>query len=215
MFEKQRQEMVQKYVIEAGITDARIVEAMRKVPRHEFVEEALKFQAYSGKSLPIGFGQTISHPTTVARMTQALQLRKGERILEIGTGSGYQAAILAMMGAKVFTIERIPALAQKARKIFEKLGLYSIAVQIGDGSKGWTEFAPYDGIMVTAASPDIPGSLVNQLKLNGRLILPVGDREKQQLKIIVRKKEELEIISGGVHSFVPLIGREGWKLNGT
>jgi len=213
MFEKQRKEMVRQYVIEAGITEPKLIVAMEKIPRHEFVDEALKFQAYAGKALPIGFGQTISHPTTIALMTNALDIREGDRILEIGTGSGYQAAILAAMGAKVFTIERIPALARKAQQVLEKLGFYSIAVQVGDGSKGWTEFAPYDGIMVTAASPGIPESLVNQLKVNGRLILPIGDRDKQQLKVIIRREDALEIISGGEHSFVPLVGREGWSPN--
>ncbi|RMH84215.1 MAG: protein-L-isoaspartate O-methyltransferase, partial [Calditrichaeota bacterium] len=138
MFEVQRQEMVEKYVVGAGITDRRVIEAMGRVPRHEFVEPALRHQAYLGKSLPIGFGQTISHPTTVAYMSQLLEITGSERVLEVGTGSGYQAAVLAEMGAKVYTIERIPGLARRAQRLFDRLGYYSIGVRIGDGSVGWS-----------------------------------------------------------------------------
>lgn len=213
MYERLREEMVKKFVIDAGIKDERIIAAMRKIPRHLFMETALAHQAYSSATLPIGFGQTISHPTTVAWMTEALEIEESNKVLEIGTGSGYQAAVLAELGAKVFTIERISPLGEKARKLFNELGYYSIAVQTGDGTVGWTQFAPFDKIIVTAGSPEIPDALIDQLADNGKLIIPVGDIRNQSFKIIVREGDELKMTTSKSGSFVPLIGRKGWKKN--
>lgn len=210
MHERLRDDMVKKFVIDAGIKDERIIAAMRKIPRHLFVETALAHQAYSGASLPIGFGQTISHPTTVAWMSAELAIREGDRVLEIGTGSGYQAAVLAELGANVFTVERIPQLAEKAQRIFQQLGYHSIAVQIGDGTMGWTHYAPYDKIIVTAGSPDIPDALVAQLAEAGRLIIPVGDMSQQLFRILFREGDRIRSATSKAGSFVPLIGRKGW-----
>ncbi len=210
MYDRHREMMVQKYVIDAGITDARVIAAMRKIPRHLFVETAIRHQAYMDKSLPIGFGQTISHPTTVASMTQLLALNGSEKILEIGTGSGYQAAVLAEVGVKVYTIERIAELARRAQQMFDQLGYYTIGIRIGDGSVGWSNHAPYDRIIVTAASPQVPQTLANQLGENGKLIVPVGDKVQQKLMIVTRQGNNFDIIEADSRSFVPLIGKRGW-----
>lgn len=212
MYERQRQEMVEKYVIAKGITDEKVIAAMRKVPRHLFVEAAMRHQAYLDKSLPIGFGQTISHPTTVACMSQLLELNGNERILEIGTGSGYQAAVLAEMGVKVYSLERIADLARRTQRLFDELGYYTIGTRIGDGTLGWTAHAPYDRIIVTAASPDIPEGLLKQLADKGRMIIPVGEKTEQKLMIITRDTEEYHILEDYTRKFVPLIGKEGWTL---
>ncbi len=209
MYATLRKQMVQKYVIEAGIKDPGVIEAMLRVPRHFFVEKALEYKAYRGSSLPIGFGQTISHPTTVALMTQALEISGDEKVLEIGTGSGYQAAILAQMGVKVYSIERIPELAAKARSAFERMGLYSIAVKIGDGHLGWPQFAPFDRIILTAHSEQIPPPLIDQLAAGGILIMPMGKKFNQKLTRF-RKDEHGKIrweIISDVH-FVPLIKKQ-------
>ncbi|MCB0265758.1 MAG: protein-L-isoaspartate(D-aspartate) O-methyltransferase [Calditrichia bacterium] len=210
MYDRHREMMVQKYVIDAGITDARVIAAMRKIPRHLFVETAIRHQAYMDKSLPIGFGQTISHPTTVASMTQLLALNGSEKILEIGTGSGYQAAVLAEVGVKVYTIERIAELARRAQQMFDQLGYYTIGIRIGDGSVGWSNHAPYDRIIVTAASPEVPQTLAKQLGENGKLIVPVGDKVQQKLMIVTRQGNNFDIIEADSRSFVPLIGKRGW-----
>ncbi len=212
MYERQRKEMVEKYVVAKGITDEKVIAAMRKVPRHLFVEAAMRHQAYLDKSLPIGFGQTISHPTTVACMSQLLELSGNERILEIGTGSGYQAAVLAEMGVKVYSLERIADLARRTQRLFDELGYYTIGTRIGDGTLGWTAHAPYDRIIVTAASPDIPEGLLKQLADKGRMIIPVGEKTEQKLMIITRDTEEYHILEDYTRKFVPLIGKEGWTL---
>lgn len=212
MFEKKRNEMVTKYVIEAGIRDIRIIAAMRKIPRHQFVEQAIEHQAYSGASLPIGYGQTISHPRTVALMTDELKLSGGERILEIGTGSGYQSAVLAEMGMKVFSIERIPQLSKQARELLYGMGYFSVAFHIGDGTVGWTQYAPYDRIMVTAGSPKIPETLLNQLANEGKLIIPVGSQDTQKFVLITREGEKFVSKILNKATFVPLIGRKGWGI---
>ncbi len=212
MYELLRQKMVQKYVIDVGVNDQQVISAMLSIPRHLFVEGALDHQAYKGGSIPIGYGQTISHPTTVAIMSQILEISGEEKILEIGTGSGYQAAVLAEMGAKVFTIERIPELADRAQKLLSSLGYYSVAIRTGDGSLGWSEHAPYDRIIVTAGSPVLPDSLIEQLANEGKLIIPVGDRENQNLHIISKVNGELTIQKEKWRRFVPLIGRKGWHL---
>jgi len=205
-----REEMVKYQLIRRDITDPLVLDAMRKVSRHKFVDQALRNRAYDDCPLPIGYGQTISQPYIVALMTQCLGLKGGERVLEIGTGSGYQAAILAEIAEKVFTMERHGALANQARRVLDELKYTNIVMRTGDGSIGWKQFAPYDGIMVTAASPQVPESLVNQLKDGGRLAIPVGDKFSQDLTIVTRKGAETETRKAGGCVFVPLLGREGW-----
>jgi len=195
---------------EKGINDKNVLKAMREVQREKFVPLLMKLNAYRDIALPIGYEQTISQPYTVAIMTQALSVKKGNKILEIGTGSGYQAAILAEMGAKVFTIERHNDLYRNTQKLFDKLGI-RIATKCGDGTIGWSAYAPFDGIIVTAGSPDVPESLKKQLAIDGRLVIPVGDKRTQTLKVISRVSEdEYEIESIPEFAFVPLIGREAW-----
>lgn len=211
MFERLRKSMVEKYVINEGIVDKKVILALQRVPRHLFVDPAMHHQAYQAGSLPIGFGQTISHPTTVALMSQLLKIEGGEKILEIGTGSGYQAAVLAEMGAKVYTIERIAGLGNQTRLRLEKLGYYSIAIRIGDGTLGWNEYAPYDRIIVTAGAPEIPENLIGQLAEGGRMIIPVGDSDRQQLQIIDKIEGEVVVNQENSRNFVPLVGEKGWK----
>lgn len=192
-----------------GITDIRLLKAMSTVSRHVFVPEPFTSRAYEDSALPIGKGQTISQPYTVAFMTQALGIREGDKILEVGTGSGYQAVILSEMGARVFTIERNLDLLASARKTFEKLN-YRIASKGGDGTVGWNEFAPFDGIIVTAGAPSIPQPLLNQLTQGGKLVIPVGDLEMQTLIVCIRKGEQFERREIEGFKFVPLIGKMGW-----
>jgi len=186
---------------------------MKRVPRHVFVDEALQERAYGDHALPIGEGQTISQPYIVAAMTEALQLRPRDRVLEIGTGSGYAAAVLAVIAADVYTVERLERLAESARRRLEELGFANVHVRHGDGSLGWPEHAPYDAIVVTAGGPIVPRSLLRQMAVGGRLVMPVGPTTRsQQLVRIVRTCEEtydperLEDVA-----FVPLIGAEGWS----
>lgn len=192
-----------------GITDERLLRAMAKVPRHLFVPPPFTNRAYDDSALPIGMMQTISQPYTVAFMTQALGVKPGDKVLEVGTGSGYQAAILAEMGAHVFTIERHMELLTRARKILEKLG-YRVASKVGDGTLGWSEFAPYNGIIVTAAAPDVPDPLLKQLADGGKLVIPVGDLDVQNLLVVTRRGEEVERKEVFGFKFVPLIGKMGW-----
>ena len=210
-FEKARERMVDLQIVRRGIKDPRVIAAMKKVPRHFFVSESLRSQAYEDHPLPIEEKQTISQPYIVALMTEALQLKGHEKVLEIGTGSGYQTAILAELADKVFTIERIPLLAEKARKRLEELGYKNIVYRIGDGSLGWPEEAPFDGILVSAAAPSIPQPLIDQLAMGGRLIIPVGDRLSQELVLVERVPEGIrKSFLGGVR-FVDLIGKWGWS----
>ncbi|MDH7603633.1 MAG: protein-L-isoaspartate(D-aspartate) O-methyltransferase [Melioribacter sp.] len=210
MFEAERTELVNN-LRKKGITDERVLEAMQKVERHRFVPEAVQHHAYKDIALPIGYGQTISQPYTVAIMTQALKVQPGDKILEIGTGSGYQAAILYEMGAKVFTIERNYELYNRALKIFDELNL-KIAARCSDGTIGWDEFSPYNGIIVTAGSPSIPKALKKQLAVGGRLVIPVGDRQTQVLKILTKiSDEEFSVNEIPYFAFVPLVGKEGWN----
>jgi len=192
-----------------GITDERLLGAMAKVPRHLFVPPPFTNRAYDDSALPIGMMQTISQPYTVAFMTQALGVKPGDKVLEVGTGSGYQAAILAEMGAHVFTIERHMELLTRARKVLEKLG-YRVASKAGDGTLGWSEFAPYNGIIVTAAAPDVPDPLLKQLADGGRLVIPVGDWDVQNLLVVTRRGEEFDRKEVFGFKFVPLIGKMGW-----
>lgn len=210
MYEFEREELV-KILIKKGIKDKNILDAILKVERHNFTPKSLWKDAYLDTALPIGYEQTISQPYTVAIMTEALCVKKGDKVLEIGTGSGYQAAILIRMGAQVYSIERNYQLYLLVRKRFDKLGLHA-ALKYGDGTIGWSEAAPFDGIIVTAGSPDIPKTLVKQLAIGGRMVIPVGDRYEQDLVVIEKTDEEnfsKKIIPH--FAFVKLIGREGWK----
>ncbi len=193
-----------------GIIDERILRAFRSVERQLFVPEPFTSRSYEDCALPIGKGQTISQPYTVAFMTQVLDVHAGDRVLEIGTGSGYQAAILAAMGAHVFSIERDSDLLAGARKILERLG-YRVASKAGDGSVGWDEFAPYNGIIVTAAAPDVPRSLMGQLADGGKLVVPVGSRDIQSLAVVTRAGERFDRRQIDSFKFVPLVGKNGWQ----
>lgn len=208
-FDEERREMVE-LLKERGITDERILQVMATVERHLFVSDPFVNRSYEDTALPIGKQQTISQPYTVAFMTQELNPQPGAKILEIGTGSGYQAVILAELGCRVFTMERHLELLFQARKIFEKLG-YRIASRGGDGTIGWAEFAPYDGIMVTAAAPSVPDSLLQQLADGGKLAIPVGDLDMQALKVITKIGEQFETKEVRGFKFVPLIGKKGWN----
>jgi protein-L-isoaspartate(D-aspartate) O-methyltransferase len=184
---------------------------MAKIPRHRFVEEALVSQAYNDHPLPIGDKQTISQPYMVALMTEALELKQDETVLEIGTGSGYQTAILAELAGKIYSIERIRSLSVKARRILEELGYFNVFFKVGDGTAGLKENAPFDAIIVTAGSPDVPQPLVDQLAMGGRLVIPVGDRHTQSLMKIVRVKEGISKTDLGGCRFVNLLGKYGWQ----
>ncbi|MBI2618505.1 MAG: protein-L-isoaspartate(D-aspartate) O-methyltransferase [Ignavibacteriales bacterium] len=208
-FEEERKDMV-ALLRERGITNVRVLHAMSKIERHLFVKEPFVNRAYDDTALPIAKQQTISQPYTVAFMTQELDPQPGQKILEIGTGSGYQAVILAEMGCKVFTIERHMDLFLQARKLFEKMG-YRIATLCGDGTVGWSEFAPYDGIIVTAAAPEVPDPLLNQLAPGGRLVIPVGDLDMQKLRVVTKTEQGFETMEAYGFKFVPLIGKKGWN----
>ena len=195
-----------------GIKDERVLNAMLKVPRHLFVPPEIVDRAYDDCPLPIGKGQTISQPYIVALMTEALELDEDSKVLEIGTGSGYQAAILAEIAKEVYTVERIPELLERARKTIESLGYTNIHFKLGDGTMGWEEEAPFDAIIVTAASPDIPEPLVEQLKIGGRMVIPVGSELTQELlKIRKTGEKRIEVESLGGCIFVKLKGKYGWK----
>ena len=200
-----------KILIEKGIKDERVLEAFRKVPRHLFLDEALFEQAYKDNALPIGLGQTISQPYIVALMTELLQLEKDDKILEIGTGSGFQSAILAQFSRRVYTIERHRELGEKSRKKLREMGYQNIVFKIGDGTKGWFQHAPFDRIIVTAGAPVVPRELVNQLAPNGRLLIPSGTKDNQQLQLYHRKKDIIEKSVVGNVIFVPLVGKNGWE----
>ncbi len=210
-FYKIRQQMVENQLIPRGIKDNRVLEVMRTIPRHLFVPANQIQIAYDDMAMPIGEGQTISQPYMVAIMTELLECRPESRALEIGTGSGYQTAILASLVKEVFTIERIATLSERAREVLEALGFKNIHFIVGDGSKGYEEAAPFDRIMVTAAAPKVPDSLCKQLSEGGILIAPVGERHLQQLAKVRKKGEAYitEYSTGCV--FVPLIGEQGWK----
>jgi len=203
--------MVEEQIISRGIKDSRLIAAMKKIPRHLFVEEALQSQGYSDHPLPIGEKQTISQPYMVALMTEALQLTGKEKILEIGAGSGYQTAILAELGEKVFSIERIRSLAIRARKLLYELGYFNFEIKIFDGTYGWVEEGPFDAIIVTAGAPDIPQPLIDQLTIGGRLVIPVGDAFVQDLIRVTKTGEGIKREDLGGCRFVKLIGRYGWE----
>ena len=210
MYETERQDLVDKISLK-GITDISVLKAIGSVERHNFVPDAMKHHAYKDVALPIGHGQTISQPYTVAFMTQALKLKPGNKVLEIGTGSGYQAALLVKMGMEVYSIERNVDIFYMTRRLLDKLGL-RINTKCGDGTLGWEEYAPFDGILVTAGSPTVPNSLKKQLAIGGRLVIPVGNKNSQLLKIVTKIDEDnFEVEDVPEFAFVPLIGREGWN----
>ncbi|MCX7724256.1 MAG: protein-L-isoaspartate(D-aspartate) O-methyltransferase [Thermodesulfovibrio sp.] len=212
-YKKLREWMVDTQIVERGIKDERVIEVMKKIPRHLFVPENIINDAYDDRALPIGYGQTISQPYIVALMTELLELKGDEKVLEIGTGSGYQAAILAELVKEVHTIERIEALAREAEKRFEKLGIKNIKVYIKDGTEGIPEEAPFDRIIITAATPQIPEPLIEQLKEGGIIVAPVGERYSQYMVKAVKKGKDLEKKYIIPVAFVPLIGKYGWKDN--
>jgi protein-L-isoaspartate(D-aspartate) O-methyltransferase len=212
-FDRLRHEMVEKQIKARGITDARVLAAMRAVPRHLFVSEALMDQAYCDFPLPIGEQQTISQPYIVAEMTQALQLSPDDRVLEIGTGSGYQAAILAQIVYRVYTIERIHSLYIKTRKLFDSLGYHNVVTRYSDGTTGWKDESPFNAIIVTAGAPEIPSALVNQLAFGGRMVIPVGDQHSQDLIKLVRDRQGIHQTNMGGCRFVKLVGEHGWRPN--
>jgi len=215
-FEIARKRMVQEQIIARGVTAPRVIEAMLKIPRHIFVQEAFAAQAYSDTPLPIGEKQTISQPYMVALMTELLDLTGTEKVLEIGTGSGYQTAILATLAERVFTAERIRPLALRARKCLDSLRCFNVMLRINDseGSPiGWEEEAPFDAIMVTAGAPEVPQVLVDQLAIGGRLVIPVGNElEQRLLKIVKHADGTLETIPSVGCRFVPLVGKQGWQI---
>lgn len=206
--------MVDKQIRARGMSDERVLKAMEDIPRHLFVDEALLDQAYRDNPLPIGERQTISQPYIVAIMTEALELRGHEKVLEIGTGSGYQTAILSRLADRVISIERIASLATRARKILDQLKCYNVLITVGDGTFGWKDEAPYDAIIVTAGAPEIPRAYLDQLAPEGRLVIPVGDAHSQELVKVIRRVDQ----AGGYFyedlgacRFVNLIGEHGWK----
>lgn len=209
-FDINRERMVEEQLIPRGIVDVKTLEAMHTVPRHSFVEDAMGSKAYGDHPLPIGSGQTISQPYIVALMTQALALTGGERILEIGTGSGYQAAVLSRICGRVYTIERIDSLLVRARRVFDRLHYLNIVSRIDDGTIGWPDEAPFDGILVTAGGPEIPHPLLEQLAEHGRLVIPVGDRDVQELQLVTKRDGEISISPIEHVRFVDLIGSHGW-----
>jgi len=206
-----REKMVKDQLVARGIKNERVLQVMGKIPRHLFIEEALAGEAYNDHPVPIGEKQTISQPYIVALMTEALELKRDENTLEIGTGSGYQTAILAELSSRVYTIERIEFPLINARKILAKLGYTNILFKIFDGTMGWREYAPFDTIMVTAGAPDLPKPLIDQLADNGRMVIPIGDRYSQELIKIVRKGKSLKQKNLGGCRFVNLIGIHGWQ----
>lgn len=210
-YERQRDEMVRQQIESRGIINPSVLAALRNVPRHLFVSEALRDQAYGDFPLPIGEQQTISQPFIVAEMTQALELGKDDRVLEIGTGSGYQAAILAQIAYRVYTVERIRSLFLKARKLLDKLKYHNIVMRCADGTVGWEDESPFDAIIVTAGAPIIPESLVNQLAEGGRLVVPVGNQHSQDLIKITKDRRGIHQTNLGGCRFVKLVGKHGWR----
>jgi protein-L-isoaspartate(D-aspartate) O-methyltransferase len=207
-----RKRMVETQIVARGITDRRLLDAMLKVPRHIFVEEAMAAQSYSDTPLPIGEKQTISQPYMVALMTEMLGLKGTERVLEIGTGSGYQTALLALLAERVYTIERIRPLALKARKALDSLGLLNVNLKIDDGTRGWESEAPFDAILVTAGAPEVPGNLVDQLEPCGRLVIPVGSQLEQTLVRVVKEPDGTTTRDESIKCrFVRLVGEFGWS----
>ena len=194
-----------------GITDLTVLRAFDQVPRHAFVPSGVAHRAYEDSALPIGNGQTISQPSVHARSLQELRLTGRERVLEVGTGSGFQTALLAQLAEQVFSIERVPALLDRAREILAQLEVRNVSLLLGDGTLGWRDYAPYDGIVVGAASPDVPQPYTEQLAEGGRLVIPIGSRDEQVLCVFTRREGVLERRDVGPVRFVPLLGAHGWQ----
>ena len=203
--------MVERYVEGRGVRDPRVLQAMREVPRHLFVPQVVAARAYGSGALPIGAKQTISQPWIVGRMIELLELRGTEKVLEIGTGTGYQAVVLSKLCAKLFTIERVNELALKASAIFRELKIHNASVKVFDGTYGWSDQAPFDAIIVAAAAPEIPEPLVQQLARTGRMVIPVGPAGNQRLARVTRVGTGVKIEDCGSAEFVPLVGRFGWR----
>jgi protein-L-isoaspartate(D-aspartate) O-methyltransferase len=212
-FEQQRVQLIENELRMLGIRDEVVLRAMRSVPREKFVSAEMREFAYRNTPLPIGSGQTISQPLIVASMTEALELAPNERVLEVGAGSGYAAAILSRIAKEVFTVERHRGLADSARRRLKRLGYNNIHVRHGDGSRGWPEQAPFDAIVVAAAGPGVPAPLMQQLKTGGRLVMPVGEELDSQrlIRVVRRGEDEFEYKELGAVRFVPLIGEAGWR----
>jgi protein-L-isoaspartate(D-aspartate) O-methyltransferase len=213
-FEDQRERMVKSHLEGRGISDSRILEAFRKISRHEFVPPDFRELSYADHPLAIGEGQTISQPYMVAAMVELLEVRPTDKVLEIGTGSGYEAAVLSTLAAEVYTVERIDSLLQRARKILKSMGFANIHYRIGDGSRGWEKAYPpcssFERIIVSAGAPEVPKALLDQLAEGGRLVIPVGPRVAQELLLITRENGEIVTRNCGSCAFVPLIGEEAW-----
>jgi protein-L-isoaspartate(D-aspartate) O-methyltransferase len=207
----QRALMVERHVAGRGIQDERVLQAMREVPRHRFVPQVVAARAYGPGALPIGSKQTISQPWIVARMIELLELTGREKVLEVGTGTGYQAAVLSKLCARVHTIERINELASKASEIFRALRIANVSVKVFDGTYGWSEHAPFDRIIVAAAGPEVPEPLVQQLARTGRMVIPVGPAGNQRLARVTRVGTGVRIEDCGSAEFVPLVGKFGWR----
>ncbi len=210
-YDRARERMVQSQIEARGIKDPRVLDAMRQVPRHLFVPVDMRGSAYRDSPLPIGEGQTISQPYIVALMTEMLGLSGEERVLEIGTGSGYQSAILSLLAREVYTVERLPNLAQRAEEVLRQLGYTNVHIRVGDGTLGWPEHAPYEAIIVTAASPEVPAPLLDQLADGGRLVAPVGPRWNQTLVRVRREGDRFRRERLTAVAFVPLVGKHGWR----
>ena len=196
---------------EQGIRDLAVLHAIDEVPRHRFVPTGVKHRAYEDSSLPIGSGQTISQPMIHARYLELLHLRGSEKVLEIGTGSGYQTALLARMAGQVFSIERIAPLLDRAREVLGEVGVRNVSFLLGDGTLGWRQYAPFDAILVGAAAPSVPPAYTEQLAEGGRLLIPIGDRDEQVLTVITRRGDTLEQTTAGPVRFVPLLGKDSWE----
>jgi len=210
-WELSRARMVEEQVARRGVSDARVLAAMRKVPRHRFVDEALRERAYGDHPLPIGEEQTISQPYIVGLMTGLLELGGQEKVLEIGTGSGYQTAVLAELARRVCSIERLPRLAERARALLEELGYSNVWIRVGNGTLGWPDEAPFDRILVTAGSPAVPPPLFQQLVEGGRMVIPLGDAVNQTLTVVEKIRGEMQTWSHGDCKFVKLVGKYAWE----
>ena len=209
-FEEERRFMVDRQLRARDIVDRRVLEAMERVPRELFVPDELRARAHEDAALPIGEGQTISQPYMVARICETLSLTPGERVLDVGTGSGYQAAVLAELGAEVDTIERLPSLAEQARRNLASAGYDNVTVHVGDGTLGLPERAPFAGIAVAAAAPDVPPALYEQLEPRGRMVIPVGGLHGQRLELVIKSPEGPAVVRSVPCRFVPLVGEEGF-----
>ena len=207
-----RAQMVEEQLERRGITDVRVLSAMRKVPRHLFVEEALRGRAYGDHPLPIGEEQTISQPYIVALMTQLLELSGREKALEVGTGSGYQTAVLAELARRVCSVERLPRLAERARALLEQLGYTNVWIRVGSGTLGWPDEAPFDRILVTAGGPAVPPPLFQQLAEGGRMVVPIGDPANQVLTLVEKVGGEMRTRECGECKFVKLVGKYAWEM---